>query len=153
MHLHPVPLFNRFLQLRSTTNKDHKLVTSTKRSFNSNLILNFTCNPRLFWKTINSLLHCTPTSALPTAPLTPSLSQLFSTFFSDNVSKLHLKLLSAPSPMPPHFFSPTTIPRSLDSFTPTSVTVIFMLIFECTNSYCDIDPIPTILLKLLSPSI
>ena len=54
--------------------------------------------------------------------------------------------------MLPHF-SPTIIPPSLDSFAPTSVTEISTLITECTNSYCDHDPIPTSLLKLLSSSI
>ena len=48
--------------------------------------------------------------------------------------------------MPPHC-PPTTIPPSLDSVSPTSVTEISTLITECTNSYCDLDPIPTSLLN------
>ena len=86
-------------KLRSATNKYHKLITSGKCSFKSNLILKSASNPHLLWKTINSLLHCSPTPALPTAPARPSLSQLFATFFSEKVSELHLKLLSVPSSM------------------------------------------------------
>ena len=54
--------------------------------------------------------------------------------------------------MAPHF-PLTRIPSSLASFSPTSVTEISTLRTECTNSYCDLDPIPTSLLKLISSSI
>ena len=139
-------------KLPSATNKYHKLITSAKSSFNSNLILKSASNTRLLWQTINSLLHRSPTAALPTAPPKASLSQLLQHSSQKWFSKLHLKHLSAPSPMPPHFL-PTTIPPSLESFSQTSVTEISTLIIEYTNSYCDLDPILISLLKLISSSI
>ena len=89
-----------FFKLRSATNKYHKLITFIKCFLNSNHILRSASNHCLHWKTINSLLHHSRTPALPTAPLRASLSQRFATFCSEKVSKLHLKLLSAPSTMP-----------------------------------------------------
>ena len=138
-------------KLRSATNKYHKLIISAKRSFNSNLILKSASNPRLLSKTINSLLH--RSLHLLFLQLHPKpLSHRFLLHssqkrFPNFISNFYLLPLSCPH------FPPTTIPPSLDSFSPTFVTEISTLITECTNSYCDLDPIPTSLLKLISSSI
>ena len=51
-------------KLRCAASIYHKLITSAKRSFNFNLILKSVSSPRLLWKTINSLLHGSPTPDL-----------------------------------------------------------------------------------------
>ena len=70
-----------FFKLRSASNKYHKLITSTKRSFDSNLILKSASKSRLLWKTITSLLYrfptCSPYSTTQSLSLTAVCHILF----------------------------------------------------------------------------
>ena len=136
-------------KLRSATNKYHRLITSAKRSFNFNLILKSASNPRLL--IINSLLHRSPIPALPTVPLRAYLSAFCYILLWKGFQTSSQTSICALSHVP-------TLPIDYNSFQSwllftTSVTEISTLISECTNSYCDLDPIPTSVLKLISSSI
>ena len=112
-----------FSLLRTATNRYHKLITHAKRLYNSNLVQSTISNPRLLWKTINSILHRKPSRALPSTIPFSTIPQVFADFFSDKVSKLHLNLLSNPSPLPAHSPPPTT-PLLLQSLSPTTLSEI-----------------------------
>ena len=76
----------------------------------------------------------------------------FASFFSDKVSTLYLKLSSNPSPMPPHS-NPPLPPKVISSFPPASIDEIAKLFHASPNKQCDLDPIPTFLIKEVSATI
>ena len=138
-------------KLRSATNKCHKLINFAKRSFNSNHILKCDFNPRLRWKTIICLLDRSPN--LLSLKLHPEyLFHSFCYIFLRKGFQTSSQTSFCSLSHHPHFTPTTTSPR-LYSFSPTSVTEMSRLITESTNSYYDLDPIPTNLLKLMFFSI
>ena len=75
------------------------------------------------------------------------LFQSFATFFSDKIHKLHTSLLNhacsshiSPPVAPPHFAS----------FAPVTMDEIYKLPSDSSETNCDLDPIPTSLLKQCS---
>ena len=138
--------------LRSASNHYNKLIAIAKKQYYSNLVQSNIHNPRNLWKTINHILHRKNTSPLPTTIPTVSLAQTFAQFFSDKVTKLHLTLTTKPSSTPPHF-NPPQSPTPFPLFRPATTLEISKLLHESPNKQCELDPIPTILLKQISTTI
>ena len=79
--------------------------------------------------------------------MSPStLSQSFATFFAEKVTKLHSTLL-ANLPSGIHHTHPPSNPTALTSFQPASPDEIAKLIMASPDKQCELDPIPTFLLK------
>lgn len=135
--------------LRSATNRYHAAVIKAKRNFNISLISSQVTNPRQLWKTVNKLLHRTLPQVLPSSESLSSLSQSFATFFSDKIHKLHTSLLLNHAHSSPHIPSPVT-PPTFSSFTPVTMDEISKLVSDSPETNCDLDPIPTSLLKQCS---
>ena len=81
-----------------------------------------------------------------------ALPQLFATHFSDKISKLHFHLKTNPSSTSAHSFPPSP-PTLLHSFTTATLLEIDNLLSQSSDSYCDLDPVPTIVLKKISNAI
>jgi len=81
---------------------------------------------------LNCLLHCRPPSALPTTSANNSLPGCFSSFFTVKVSKLHSSLGSNAN----QHWSPHIDPHLYHKMT-----------LKSPDKQCDLDPIPTSLLK------
>ena len=108
------------------------------------LILSSISNPRLLWKTITSFLHAIfYTPNLPPNPLLHFLNSLLHTFQSfqsphkPSLHQFHHSCLFPPNNNPADFFT----------FAPASLNEISTLLSHFSNAYCDLDPIPTWLLK------
>ena len=76
---------------------------------------------------------------------------MFATFFSEKIFKLHTALKSAPKNKSPHT-SPKTTPTNLSFFNPVTEEDVSKLILNSSNSFCDLDPLPTSLLKQCLPA-
>src|SRR6218665_1280666 len=108
-------------------------------------------------KTINQLLHRNSSSPLPSSLPPSSIAESFCSFFSGKITTLRLSLQSLSSkttidssPDIPSTtdHSPTSPPpASLSTFQLTSETEIFHLLQSLPNKQCELDPIPTSLLK------
>jgi len=133
--------------LKSATNRYHYLINQAKKRFHANLIISNTSNPRNLWKTINSMLHRKPEEHLPTSSPQSSIPKLFLSFFSDKITKLRSSIPSHDSNTSPHFPTPICKPSQLSDFSPTSENEILAIIHSCPDKQCDLDPIPTNLLK------
>src|SRR5258706_385535 len=131
---------------RRATNRYHSAIISAKRTFNSNLISSNLTNSRKLWNSVNKLLHRKPHIQLPTSFPSTSLPQMFADFFSDKIHKLHFNLLSNSTENSPHT-TPSTSPKELTDFTCVTHEEIAKLISLSPDTYCDLDPIPTSLLK------
>ena len=131
--------------LRSATNHYHSAIIKAKKIYNASLISSNLDNPKKLWNTINNLLHRKPSSSLPTS--ITSLSQSFATFFSDKITKLRNHITSNPTSISPHF-PPPTKPPNFSFFHPATTEEISNIISNSPATSCELDPIPTSLLKL-----
>jgi len=135
--------------LRSATNHYHAAIIKAKRTYNSSLISSSISNPRQLWTNINKLLHRSTPLALPSCDSLSSLSQSFAQFFSDKIHKLHTSLLSNHRSTSPHIPAPFT-PPNFSCFTPVNCEEVLKLLSHSPDTNCDLDPIPTSLLKQCS---
>jgi len=144
------------LCLRKFSNLYHKSILAAKKAYHSNLIETNKLDPRKLWQAVNSILHRNSAKPLPQDPDNPSsISNSFSTFFSDKITQLQSKIPH--TTQSPHTPDPATPPASFSTFRPATVTEITRLIHSSENKQCDLDPIPTSLLKqcssVLAPTI
>jgi exonuclease III len=134
--------------LRSVSNKYFASIIKAKRDYNATLISSQS-NPRQVWNTVNKFLHRSSAPVLPTSDSPISLSKSFAKFFSDKIQKLHTALLSNLCHTSPHFPPPVT-PPNFSSFSSLTVEEVSKLLSQSANTNCDLDPIPTSLLKQCS---
>ena len=135
--------------LRFATKLYHKAIIKAKKLYHSELVQSSTANPRRLWKTVNNLLHRNTQSTLPASDSPPSLPQLFATFFTDKIAKIHAHLVSKPNSSP-HSREPPTSPDQLHLFHPATIEEVCKLLHQSPDKQCDLDPIPTSLLKKCS---
>ena len=135
--------------LRSATNHYHSAIIKAKRTYNSLLISSSISNPRQLWTNINRLLHRSTPLVLPSCDSLSTLSQSFAKFFSDKIHKLHTRFSSNHSSSSPHTAPPFT-PPSFSSFSPVNCEEVLNLLTHSPDTSCDLDPIPTSLLKQCS---
>ena len=132
--------------LRTATNKYHSAIIDAKKRFNASLVSSSSANPRKIWNAINTLLDRKPASQLPSVASGKSLSQMFATFFSEKIQKLHTALKSSSTLSSPHT-PPRHTPTNLNVFSHVSEEEVSKIISQSSNTFCDLDPIPTSLLK------
>ena len=75
---------------------------------------------------------------------------MFASFFSNKVLKLHSALKSQLTNTSPHT-EPSHVPTNLTFFYPAAREEISKLISQSSNTFCDLDPIPTSILKQCLP--
>ena len=101
--------------------------------------------PRKLWSTLNSLLSRNMPSCLPSFSCASTLAASFLKFFDDKISLLCSKL--PPPAIPPTDQSPITPPPLLSSFAPSTEEEVRRIIMSSSDTSCDLDVIPTSLLK------
>jgi len=97
------------------------------------------------FKIAESLLHTKGQTALPNHHSLPHLVNDFNNFFSDKIAKIRLDLDQAETNYHPPAVSFEG--RQLTNFTPATEDEIAKLIKAASSASCDLDPIPTKLLK------
>ena len=135
--------------LRSATNHYHASILKTKRSYYQSLISSAKSDSKKLWHTINNLLYRHTETVLPSCNSPTDLSNKFASFFSDKINTLRSKLDCNSSDLSPHCSPPVT-PPTLCEFTPATIDEISKLISSSNNSTCDLDPLPTTILKKCS---
>ena len=140
-----LPTVANLSALRAASNSYHKAILAAKKLYYTQLISTNSSNPRKLWKTINTLLHRSPAPSLPNLTSISSIAQQFTTFFSDKVTKLRANI--PPVNQSPHFPQPSATPPSFLDFRPTDSDEITKLILQSPTKQCELDPIPTSILK------
>ena len=127
----------------------HALAGRKKREFWVNKI-NSTTNPRLLWQSIDEISGRSSSKIKDQSCL--SASDL-SASFEEKIRRIKSSTDNAPDPT----FTPAPTGCSFQAFTPLTSDQISQLIQAAPNKSCDLDPLPTKLLKecadLLSPYI
>jgi len=144
-HWRSFPSLPNLSALRTATNHYYHAILAAKKRYHSNLVSSCRSNPRQLWKTVNNLLHRSTTSSLPNISSVTSVAKQFATFFSDKVTKLRATIPG--SSQSPHFPQPRSNPAVLNELRPTDVTEVTKLILKSRNKQCELDPIPTSILK------
>ena len=125
-----------------------KLITKSRRTYFRNLITTHSQQPRKLWSALDGLLCRKPPPTLPNSISAPTLASAFLQFFDNKITNLCSKFtpLTATSL---HDLNPPlpTPPPSLSIFLPASTIEVQNAIFSASNSTCDLDLIPTKLLK------
>jgi hypothetical protein len=140
---------NEDLKLLRTATNYHAAIVKAKRVCNSTLIASSLTNLHQLWHNVNKMLHRTSSPILPSYDSVGSLSQSFATFFSDKIHKLHSGLLSNHVRTSPHIPPPFT-PPNFSSFTVVTIDEVSKLLSQSPDTNCELDPIPTSLLKQCS---
>ena len=144
------------LSLQNCVKQYHDSIKLAKQKYYSDQIASSRGNPRQLWNTVNKVLHRKQSSPLPSP--SPSLPSLFGSFFQDKIAKLRDSISSNHThPLSPHDPTPASQPGKLLSFEPVTVEEIEKLLSHSPDKQCDLDPLPTFLLKkcsqVLSPTI
>ena len=124
-------------KFRAQCNFVRSLISKAKSNCLTNRVTESSSNPRTLWKTLNSILHRNPSNSSPDTPDTQSLANSFLQFFSDKIERIRSKF--SPSDSPDPFLFPIIPPPNLSNFNPTTFS---------QNKQCELDSIPTFLLKL-----
>src|SRR6218665_3018848 len=130
----------------------------------SSLVHSNSSNPQNLWKTVNNLLHRGNSNPLPDSIPHASIADTFASFFTNKVSSLRLSLqtllpTSTQYDYPLADKNDSILPpaASFNLFELATEAEITTLIHASQNKQCDLDPIPTSLLKecadLLVPTI
>ena len=140
-----LPSLANLTAFRKANNTYHNAIIAAKKLYNSHLIADNISNPRQLWKTINNLLHRSAIPSLPNLSSVTSTAQQFANFFSEKVTKLRTSIPSVNqsphSPQPPHS------PPKLTELCPTDIDKITKLVLQSPTKQCELDPIPTSLVK------
>ena len=133
--------------LRSATNKYRAALIKAKHTFRAFTVSYSLSNPRQVWQTVNKLRHHEPPDAVPDYLHPSNLWNSFACFFSSNIQKVRINLQSNLNSASP-YIPCTQIPSSFDVFCPATYVHVSELISESPDTHCDLDPIPSTLLKM-----
>jgi len=136
--------------LHEASNFYTKSVLAAKRLYYSELVRSVSNQPRELWHTVNNILHRNQPPFLPSSVPSSSIAQLLGSFFSDKIIKLRSTIASSTNSSP-HQQCPPVPPPSLKSFRPATVGEICNLISHLPDKQCELDPIPTSVLKKCLP--
>ena len=135
--------------LRTATNIYNKALLAAKKLYYSELVTSNSGNPHQLWNTINNILHRHQSPSLPTNIPATSVAQSLAQFFDDKIVKLRAKIPS--THVSPHLPAPAIVPPVFGSFRPTTIAEISGIIKRLPDKQCDLDPLPTFLLKKCLP--
>ena len=107
----------------------------------TNMVSNNAENPCQLWNCMNKILHRVPAPSLPSHVSIKSLCDSFSSHFKNKT-----KMIQCAFPDPT--LSPVQVNSLLASFTPATVDEVRKIIMSSQNKSCDLDPLPTALLKV-----
>ncbi|KAM4521909.1 uncharacterized protein PAE49_001834 [Odontesthes bonariensis] len=128
-------------------------LTTAKSSYYSNLINTGTGNNRVLFSTVSRLLQ--PPKTLP-PDISTDQCTAFLDFFNSKINTIHQQLASScTSPKDPPWMITTGQPliSCLSDFTPASEHTISEYINKAKTTTCQLDPLPTSLVKACLPSI
>ena len=121
------------------------MMTKAKSKYLADVIAENLDNPRHLWNSINNILHRIPPPALPAFTSVKSLCDLFSRYFVDKIETIHSKFPDKVQNIPQ--VQKPQIRSKMNVFERASADEIKKLILSLSSKSCDLDPIPTSVLK------
>ena len=122
-------------------------INSARTTYYASKIEEQSCNNKAFFQTIGSISHTKSDSVLPDYTSLIQMLEKFSNYFVDKIAAIRLKLYQSNQGAPIVNDERITPPPELSSFTPSTVDEVVKLIKQSATKSCQLDPIPTHLLK------
>ena len=97
------------------------------------------------WRAVNSVLHRVPNTLMPSTSDITTLCHNLSTFFVNKIEKMRIKFCDAKHNVP--HIPPPEVNFPMTSFEPATADKVKKLILFSQDKSCDLDPLPTKLLK------
>ena len=123
----------------------NRMMSKSKSDYYTSLLSNNSANPRHMWNSVNKILHREKSKPLPDYTSLDTLCSSFSKFFTDKITLIRSNFVtndhSHDFPEPPH------VENIMNQFAPTTTSEVRTIILKSTNASCDLDPLPTRLLK------
>ena len=101
-------------------------------------------NPKALWNCFKKILHRSSAAVLPDYTNKTDLADTFCKFFYDKILKIRSTLQSS---IPSSVTRPNPTKNTLSSFTPVSEEELLKILKSSPSKSCDLDPIPTSLVK------
>ena len=121
------------------------MMERARREHNANYIHENENDAGKLWRTVNSVPHRVPNTLMPSTSDITTLCHSFSTFFVNKIEKIRMKFCD-PKHNVPHI-PPPEINFPMTSFEPATANEDKKLILSSQDKSCDLDPLPTKLLK------
>ena len=123
----------------------NRQMAKAKSDYYTNMVSNNSESPRQLWSCINQILHRRPAPSLPNHVSIKSLCDSFSSHFNDKISLIH-------SALKDHTFSTVNLASPgvnslLVTFEPATADEVNKISISSPNKSCELDPLPTVLLK------
>ena len=123
------------------------MLDNADREYYSDLVINNVSNPKRLFKILSGLLNKKPVTRLPPHDSAKALADHFAEFFDDKIAAIRINLQSdradlVSTPEVPMFTS------TMDGFQEVIIGKIRAMLKRVPNKSCELDPIPTWLLKL-----
>ena len=130
------------------------LLDKAERDFFWTSITENSSNYKRIYEICNHLLGRTKDSPMPPGVTNKDLACRFNNFFIDKITKICNDLIGKQQHLPLYVKTPAPLNTSkLCRFQPITLSNLQKLIRSTPNKSCDLDPIPTNLLKQILPSI
>ena len=130
---------------RKQANLCNKMMSDARRRYYADCINETSENPRTLWKNISNILHRTQSQSIPAFPDIKSLSESFSKFFIDKIKKIRMNFTNDVHNTP--VIESPTVKSRMTRFDLATADEVRKLILNSPSKTCDLDPIPTELLK------
>lgn len=121
----------------------NRIMSKAKDAYYSNMVTESQNDPRKLWSSMNKILHRTKIPALPDYENISSLADSFGNYFKEKIDKIRSSFSTSPN----NATHTRDLSSKLKHFELVSEKDIYDLINSCSNKTCDLDPIPTSLLK------
>ena len=121
----------------------NRLANKDKGSYYTNLITANSDDPKKLWHSLRKVLHRTSKTVLPAHSSEKSLADMFASYFTNKFSKIGDTFPTSGS----FNDAPESVPPAFNTFKPVTEDEVSKCIKESPTQSCQLDPIPTFLLK------
>jgi len=140
-------------KLRRQISTCNTIINKSKGEFYTEIINNNSDNSKKLWKELNNVLHRKSEPILPEGKDDKSIANLFGSFFTDKITRIHNTFIN----QSPQSLSPDISPAKFHDFSPATEELVQKLLLASPTKSSILDPWPTFLVKefidVLLPSI
>ena len=124
-----------------------QLMEKAKTDFYSSAVDQCSSNMKALYRLINKLLHRKGDPIVPTSSSDEDLAESFSSYFFDKILRIRNDLEPYVRQSADNHDSTSSGESHLTDFSPVSIEEVRKLIMDSPSKSCDLDPLPTWLLK------
>ena len=130
---------------RAQVNLCNRLLSKARSEYYAKTLEQSSGNSKQMWNSVNKILHWVPERCLPDHTSLKLLANSFVQYFGKKIEIIRLNFPSVPLKVPN--IQPKDVNCPLSCFGPATQDEVKKIIMSSSNGTCNLDPIPTTLLK------